>query len=267
MKSFSFLRLLFVFLLSPSIICFSLVRCFSQIFSPWYISFPALTTSCLSSFIGFFIFLTLLFSFFFFSFLGGLLISNLISTDLDIAYIESIISDREFLSCRWFVIILLTLFYFFTQFYFHQSCSFALSSVSFLFVFITLSICAQNSFLSTSSSSLVFALEISAIFFHYIIIFPSRSLANAFYFLIVITSISSFIWRFYQLLCCSFSILNQNQFCNVVVLNHPVLFCRHCIVRCLNSGQHSSSALFTLSINPIPLFLACSSSCTIFQLY
>ena len=69
----------------------------------------ALATRCLSSFLCLFIFLTLLFSFVFFSFLGSLLTSSLISTALAISYTASVISGKEFLSLRWFATILLAL--------------------------------------------------------------------------------------------------------------------------------------------------------------
>ena len=130
-KLFSLLRLLFAFFLSSSIIRFSLRVVFLQCFLR-YISFPALATSCLSSFTRFFIFLTLLFSFAFFSFLSGLLISSLISTVLTIAYTASVISGKEFLSTY---------------------ISHSLSSISSFVDVITLSICAWNSSLRFSSSS------------------------------------------------------------------------------------------------------------------
>ena len=84
-KSSTLLRLVFVFLLSSSIIRFSLCVAFLQCFL-LYISIPALDISCLSSFICLFISLTFLCCFVLFSFLSDLLISNLISTALTFSH-------------------------------------------------------------------------------------------------------------------------------------------------------------------------------------
>ena len=45
-------------------------------------------------------------------------------------------------------------------------------------------------------------------------------------------------------------------------LNIPELSCRRYIVRCLNSGSHSSHALLNLSINLISPFFTSSTICT-----
>ena len=130
----------------------------------WYISFPALVTSFLRSFICFSIFLTLLFSLIFFSFLSGLLISSLISTSPAMA---SVISGKEFLSFRWFSMTLLALCSTYSLSFTFISLS--LSSTSYFVVVITLSICIWNSFLRSSSSSFTSVFSSAVCPFSYII--------------------------------------------------------------------------------------------------